>query len=207
MTSTSVSASTISVLRGMRTKPSARLNAVTLPLPLPIGYAASAPSDAGPGSAPARATSPTSRYSRRPRSERVLSARRARTLSRRCGARPAISRIAGATNSWKVKTAEVGKPGRITTGRSPLAARQIGLPGLSATPCTITPGESSPTTRLFRSPSPFDVPPESSTRSALARARWRASRTARSSSRKTPRKSATAPSSRTASARIRLLLS
>ena len=39
------------------------------------------------------------------------------------GGRPAKARITGATNSWNVKIAEVGNPGRITTGL-PSAHRQ-----------------------------------------------------------------------------------
>ena len=49
---------------------------------------------------------------------------------------PASRRITGATNSWNVKIAEVGNPGRIATGTEPTAPRQIGLPGLRATPWT-----------------------------------------------------------------------
>ena len=79
--------------------------------------------------------------------------------------------MTGATNSWKVKIADVGKPGRITTGTGRLArrrtaARHSGLPGLRATPWATMPGgPSSATTRYDRSPSPLDVPPESSTTS------------------------------------------
>ena len=47
--------------------------------------------------------------------------------------------MTGATNSRKVKMADVGNPGSTTTGTgrrfgSLTAARQSGLPGLSATP-------------------------------------------------------------------------
>ena len=199
VTSTAAPSSAISVLRGRRTNPSARLKAVTEPLPLPMGQALSSPAPSSP--------SPTSRYSSRPRSERVCIARRALRVSRRCGGRPAMSRSSGATNSWKVKTAEVGKPGKITTGLRPAAARQMGLPGLSATPCTMMPGSSSATTRAFRSPSPFEVPPESSTRSAPRNAACSAPRSADSSSGCAPRKCGVQPSSRTASARMRPLLS
>jgi hypothetical protein len=47
---------------------------------------------------------------------------------------PAKARITGATNSWKVKIAEVGNPGRITIGLPPVTARHSGLPGFNATP-------------------------------------------------------------------------
>ena len=107
----------------------------------------------------------------------------------------------------RTETAEVGKPGRTTTGRRPLAARQMGLPGLSATPCTTMPGSSSETTRALRSPSPFEVPPDRSTRSEARRASPRAARRAPSSSRKAPRKRGSPPTSVTASARMRPLLS
>ena len=40
----------------------------------------------------------------------------------------------------KVKTALVGKPGRITTALLPQTARQIGLPGFRATPWARMPG-------------------------------------------------------------------
>jgi hypothetical protein len=50
------------------------------------------------------------------------------------GARPARARITGATKAWKVKIAEVGKPGSTAKGLPPITARQSGLPGLSATP-------------------------------------------------------------------------
>ncbi len=53
-----------------------------------------------------------------------------------------MARIKGATNSWKVKIAEVGKPGRTTTGRPSVTATHKGLPGLSATPWTMIPGRS-----------------------------------------------------------------
>jgi hypothetical protein len=54
--------------------------------------------------------------------------------------RPASARTTGATNSWKVKIAEVGNPGRMTTGLPAVTARHTGLPGLMATPWTTTPG-------------------------------------------------------------------
>ena len=67
--------------------------------------------------------------------------------------------------------AEVGKPGRTTTGLVPTTARQIGLPGLSATPWTRMPGAPRrATTRCATSPAPFEVPPDSTTRSAALEA-------------------------------------
>ena len=90
----------------------------------------------------------------------------ASTLRDASGGRPALARITGATKAWKVKIAEVGKPGSTTSGLPSTTARQSGLPGLSATPCTTTPGSPScDTTRCERSPAPFEVPPDSSTMS------------------------------------------
>src|SRR5215470_13779034 len=138
-------------------KPSAPLNAVTEPDPLPIGYAARPP---------APRTRPTSRYSVRPRSEFTRIGSIADTVCRRSRGTPAYARITGATNSWNVKIADVGNPGRMTTGLPAVTARQIGLPGFNATPCAMTPGSrSSLTTRYERSPAPFDVPPERTTTS------------------------------------------
>jgi hypothetical protein len=48
--------------------------------------------------------------------------------------KPAKVRITGATNSWKVKIAEVRNPGRIAIGLPPVIARHSGLPGFKATP-------------------------------------------------------------------------
>ena len=86
--------------------------------------------------------------------------------------------MTGTTKAWKVKIAEVGKPGSTTIGFAAATPRQSGLPGLSATPCTRMPGAPSrETTRCDRSPAPFEVPPESTTVSQLESA----SRTASSS--------------------------
>ena len=46
--------------------------------------------------------------------------------------------------SWKVNIAEVGKPGRITTGLPSHTARHNGLPGFSATPWAMIPGAPEP---------------------------------------------------------------
>src|SRR5207253_2224338 len=114
---------------------------------------------------------------------------------------PASARTTGATNSWNVKMADVGKPGRTTMPFLPLAARQIGLPGLRATPCTRMPGgpSTSSSTRTLRSPGPFDVPPERTTRSAQPSARRSVERIASASSGTMPRGNGSPPSSRTAS--------
>ena len=88
----------------------------------------------------------------------------ASTTRAACGGSPARARITGATKAWKVKIAEVGNPGSTTSGLPATTARQSGLPGLSATPCTrISP--SFATMRWERSPAPLDVPPESTTMS------------------------------------------
>ena len=59
------------------------------------------------------------------------------------GGRPARRRSTGATMSWKVNMAEVGKPGSTTTGLPSQTARQSGLPGFSATPWATIPGRPS----------------------------------------------------------------
>src|SRR5271166_6195397 len=116
------------------------------------------------------------------------------------GPRPAIWKRTGATNSWKVKIAEVGNPGRMATGVDPAAPRQIGLPGLSATPCTTMPGDRWARTRYDRSPPPLLVPPLSNTTSAVARPLSSASSRADWSSPTIPSGTGWQPSSRTASA-------
>ena len=174
-------------------KPSAALNAVTEPEPLPIGYAASPDSPR---------TRPTSRYSVRPRSEFTRIGITASTVRRSSSARPAYARITGATNSWNVNTAEVGNPGRITTGFPPVTARQIGLPGLSATPCATMPGSSRRLTiRYEMSPAPFDVPPEKITTSC-SRPRASACASASSVSGTMPSGTHSPPSSSTAAPMI-----
>ena len=111
-------------------------------------------------------------YSVRPRSDAVRTGSTASTTSARAGGSPAMARSTGATNSWNVKMAEVGKPGSTATGTPSCTARHNGLPGLSATPCTMMPGlRSRPAAVAARSPAPLDVPPDSSTMSASASAR------------------------------------
>ena len=123
-------------------------------------------------------TSDTSTNSLRPISEAMRSGTRASSVSAASGGRPARARITGATKAWKVKIAEVGKPGSTAIGLRSATARHKGLPGLSATPWTRMPGlPSCETTRCDRSPAPFEVPPDSTTMSHSASAR----RTARSS--------------------------
>ena len=166
---------------------------VTEPDPLPIGYATSSPRESD--------TSRTSTYSVRPISDDMRNGRRANVRAAACADVPASARTTGATNSWNVKMADVGKPGRTTTPFLPLAARQIGLPGLRATPCTRMPGgpSTSSSTRTLRSPGPFDVPPERTTRSAQPSARRSVERIASASSGTMPRGNGSPPSSRTAS--------
>ena len=83
----------------------------------------------------------------RPNSEATRTATVAATLASAVSGSPAMRRKAGATMSWNVKIAEVGKPGRTTTGLPLQTARQSGFPGLSATPCATMPGEPRPATR------------------------------------------------------------
>ena len=78
----------------------------------------------------------------RPRSEAMRIGNVAGSRSACSAGSPAKARITGATNSWKVKIAEVGNPGRITIGLPPVTARHSGLPGFNATPWTTMPGSS-----------------------------------------------------------------
>ena len=116
--------------------------------------------------------------------------------------------MTGATKVWKVKIAEVGKPGSTTSGLPSTTARHNGLPGLSATPCTRMPGAPSrDTTRWERSPAPLEVPPESSTRSQHASAFLIARSSAASSSATAPSLIGSPPASVTAAAMMAPLLS
>ena len=65
---------------------------------------------------------------------------RAETFASLRGGSPAILRSTGTIMSWKVNIAEVGNPGRITTGLPSHTARHSGLPGFSATPWAMMPG-------------------------------------------------------------------
>ena len=76
----------------------------------------------------------------RPSSEAIRTGIFAVTLASERGGRPAIRRSTGTIMSWKVNIAEVGNPGRITTGLPSQTARHSGLPGFSATPCAMMPG-------------------------------------------------------------------
>ena len=107
-----------------------------------------------------------------------------------------------------MKIAEVGNPGSTASGLPSTTARQSGLPGLSATPWTMTPGAPSfDTMRCERSPAPFEVPPESTTRSQLSSAVRTAVSSATSSSGKAPNGTGSPPASATAAATIAPLLS
>ena len=64
------------------------------------------------------ATSDTSTNSLRPSSEAMRTGTRASTVCAASGGRPARARITGATKAWKVKIAEVGKPGSTAIGLS-----------------------------------------------------------------------------------------
>ena len=158
VTCASVFASSADASASISMKPSACEKLVTAPEPLPVGKA-TVPSSP--------LTSDTSRNSLRPNSEATRTGTVAVKVSAASGGRPARARITGATKAWKVKIAEVGKPGSTTTGLPPATARQSGLPGLSATPCTIMPGGSRREIMVCeRSPAPFEVPPDSTTMSA-----------------------------------------
>ena len=199
---TSAPSSTYSVVAGIRMKPSARPNAVTLPEPAPSGYAASP-------SLPS--TRSTSEYSARPETEVILIGATAFTARIASSGTPERRRNRGATNSWNVKTADVGNPGRTTTGFDATTDKRIGLPGLRATPWTTIPGElgrrsaSRTIASELMSPSPFDVPPESKTTSTGSGPVMSPSSfdsTAATSSGAMPAEIGSQPSSRTASRSI-----
>ena len=73
----------------------------------------------------------TSTNSLRPSSEAMRTGTSRRRRSRAAsGGRPARARITGATKAWKVKIAEVGKPGSTTIGLSPTTREAQRLAGL-----------------------------------------------------------------------------
>ena len=156
----------------------------------------------------APSTSDTSTNSLRPISEAMRTGTSAVTDFAASGGRPAQARITGATKAWKVKIAEVGKPGSTTTGFLSATARQSGLPGLSATPCTRMPGAPScETMRCERSPAPFEVPPLKITMSHSDKARRIAASRIFSSSANAPNETGCPPASVTAAATMAPLLS
>src|SRR3954463_10357815 len=63
----------------------------------------------------------------RPSSEAIRTGTFALTLASVRGGRPAMRRSTGTIMSWKVNIAEVGKPGRITTGLPSHTARNSGF--------------------------------------------------------------------------------
>src|ERR1700689_5345195 len=103
----------------MRKNPSAWANEVIAPEPLPEGYAIkpSAPS-----------TNDTMTNSVRPVSDAMRTGTFAATFASERGGKLARRRSTGTIMSWKVNIAEVGKPGRITTGFPSLTARHNGFP-------------------------------------------------------------------------------
>ena len=206
-TRTAVPAATLPTMAGTAKKPSAVAKLVTAPLPRPRGKASSpapppvsSPASSGAGRRAAMTNSV------RPISDGMRSASVASTMSGASAGRPARMRMSGATKRWNVKRADVGNPGSTATTVPACTARQSGLPGFSATPCTITCAIRA-TTRDATSPAPLDVPPLRMTRSACASAVARTVANASSSSGTMPRGIATAPSSSTAAARVAALLS
>ena len=108
------------------------------------------------------------------------------------------------TGDELVQPGEPLRPG----GVFPITARQSGLPGLSATPCTRMPGlPSRVTTWCDKSPAPFDVPPLSTTMSHEASAARMARSSADGSSAMAPNGTASPPASATAAAMMAPLLS
>src|ERR1700753_3477776 len=80
----------------------------------------------------------------RPSPEAIRTGIFAVTLASERGGRPAIRRSTGTIMSWKVNIAEVGNPGRITTGLPSQTARHSGLPRLSPPPLADAAGEQRP---------------------------------------------------------------
>ena len=106
----------------------------------------------------------------RPSSEAIRTGTLAVTLASERGGRPAMRRSTGTIMSWKVNIAEVGNPGRMTTGLPSHTARHSGLPGFSATPCAMMPGlPSRAMMRWDTSPAPFEVPPDSTSMSLVCK--------------------------------------
>src|SRR5262245_51520232 len=106
----------------MTTNPSARAKAVTDPDPFPSGYATNGAAllplpaaGRGSGGGVDAPTNPTSRYSVRPRSELTRIGKRAATTPAAGSRLPPSRRNTGAMNSWNVKIADVGNPGRTAT--------------------------------------------------------------------------------------------
>ena len=175
-------------------KPSACEKLVTAPEPFAEGNATVPCSPA---------TSDTSTNSLRPISDAIRIGTRASMVCAASGGRPARARITGATKAWKVKIAEVGNPGSTAIGLPSATARQSGLPGFSATPCTRMPGlPSCDTTRCERSPAPFEVPPDSTTMSHSSSARRTACSSLAASSGNAPNGTGSPPASAMAAARI-----
>ena len=119
-----------------------------------------------------------------------------------------MRRRTGATMSWKVNIAEVGKPGRMTTGLPSQTARHRGLPGFSATPWATMPG--APRRSMMRwltSPAPLEVPPDRTTMSLSASAARSTASSPASSSGKAPRRATSPPFSLIAAATIAPLVS
>ena len=144
----------------------------------------------------------------RPSSEAIRTGTFATTLASERGGSAAIRRSTGTIMSWKVNIAEVGNPGRITTGLPSQTARHSGLPGFSATPWAMMPGwPSRAMMRWERSPAPFEVPPDSTSMSQFASAPRIAASSFASSSATAPRKIASPPFSFTAAATIAPLVS
>ncbi len=183
----------------MAKNPSACENAVTAPEPFAVGNATR------PSSAPTRETSANSS---RPSSDGMRNGTRAVTVCAASTGNPARARMSGATKAWNVKIAEVGNPGSTISGVFPITARQSGLPGLSATPCTRMPGlPSRDTTWCDKSPAPFDVPPLSTTMSHEASAARMVCSSADWSSAIAPSGTASPPASVTAATIMAPLLS
>ena len=119
-----------------------------------------------------------------------------------------MRRSAGTIMSWKVNMADVGNPGRITTGLPSQTARHSGLPGLSATPCAIMPGlPSRSMMRCDTSPAPFEVPPDRTSMSLASIAPRIAASSCSSLSAMAPRNTASPPFSFTAAVTIAPLVS
>src|ERR1700682_312656 len=66
----------------------------------------------------------------RPSSEAIRTGTLAVTLASERGGRPAMRRSTGTIMSWKVNIAEVGNPGRMTTGLPSQTARHNGFSGV-----------------------------------------------------------------------------
>ena len=141
---------------------------------------------------------------RRPAGDVMPRVSRASISGRETGARPISVRIAGSTNTSKEMYDDTELPGSVTIGTfvsggpSPSSPKPCGLPGCIATGPNHTPSRRSAS--FTTSKSPWETPPDVTTRSASASVPRSVSRNASGSSRTMPTRCGTPPAWVTAAA-------